>query len=176
MFSGRQVRMNNSPWATCVLCLWSFFLFTGAEENQKSAGEPAAANLTRITSDGPLTIDYALQIAEFTKNVLLEDQGGTLRADHLKVTFDATGQAIQTMIANGNVIIDQKEHYSESQRADFDAKDQKLILTGDPIIRKGPNFYAAEVITIFLQTNKVLFEPSARIVVQRGADESLLPE
>ena len=77
------------------------------------------------------------------------------------------------MVARGHVIIDQHEHYSESERADYHSKDQKLVLKGNPIIRKGPNFYAAEVITIFLKTNKVLFEPSARIVVRRDTEESL---
>jgi lipopolysaccharide transport protein LptA len=135
--------------------------------NDASLTGEVKQDFTRITSDGSLTIDYARHIAKFKKNVLLKDAGGTLRSDRLTVYFDNQGEAIKQMIARGNVVIDQGEHYSESGRADYDGAEHKLVLKGDPIIRKGSNFYAAEVITIFLTTNKVLFEPSARIVVKR---------
>ena len=130
---------------------------------------------TRITSDGRLVLDYKNHMAEFYENVFVKDIGGTLRADYLQVFFTPAGDEIEKMIAKGNVVIDQREQHSESGRAQFFSREGKIILTQNPIIRKGENEYAADVITIFTRTNQVIFEPSARIVIKKSGAVSPLP-
>lgn len=122
---------------------------------------------TRITSEGKLVIDYRKNIADFYDKVVVNTQGGVLKSDFLKVIFDSSGKEIEQMIAQGHVFINQQEHEAESEEAIFYAKDGKLVLTGNPIIKKGPNCYSADRIIIETTTNKVYFEPSAKIMIKQ---------
>lgn len=124
-------------------------------------------DFTRITSDGKLILDYKKKIADFFENVKVKTSDGLLKSDKLTVFFDSLGNDIDKMIAVGNVFIDQKAHQAEAQRAEFLSSDGKLVLTGNPVIRKGSNYYAADVIIIDTNTNKVYFEPSARIMIRK---------
>ncbi len=122
---------------------------------------------TRITSEGKLVIDYHKNIADFYDKVVVNTQGGVLKSDFLKVIFDSTGKEIEQMIARGHVFINQREHEAESEEAVFYARDGKLVLKGNPTIKKGPNCYSADRIIIETKTNKVYFEPSAKIVIKQ---------
>ncbi|MBN2145278.1 MAG: hypothetical protein JW774_11705 [Candidatus Aureabacteria bacterium] len=135
------------------------FAFPEAEED--------ASNLTRITSDGKLIIDYKKKTADFNENVLVREPKGTLRSDKLIVYFDPDGETLNKMVATGHVKIDQEEQKAEAGRAEYHSKEGRLILTGHPVIEKGPNRYSAEKITIITATNQVLFEPSAKIVIKK---------
>jgi lipopolysaccharide export system protein LptA len=123
---------------------------------------------TQITSKGKLILDYKKYVAEFFENVLVRDAGGTLKSDYLQVFFTPTGDTVEKMIAKGHVLIDQKEHSSKSGSAEFFSREGKIILRDNPIIRKGENEYAADIITIFTHSNQVNFEPSARIVIRKS--------
>jgi len=139
-------------WMSCILCL----------------SATAESDFTRITSEGKLILDYKKKIAQFYDNVLVKNPQGTLKSDQLTVYFDASGNQIEKMIAIGHVAIDEKEHQAESHKAEFFSREGKLVLTGDPVIKKGPNYYSAEIITINTVTNKVFFEPSAKIVIKKS--------
>lgn len=125
-------------------------------------------SFTRITSEGRLVLDYQQKIANFYDNVFVKSENGVLRSDQLTVFFDSKFETIEKMIAKGNVLIDQQNHKAESKRAEYFSKTGKLVLTGDPIIQKGENYYSADVITIDTNTSKVYFEPSARIVIKQS--------
>ena len=126
-----------------------------------------AENYTHITSDGKLIIDYQNNEAQFYDNVLVKNTKGTLKSDQLVVQFDKTGNEVEKMIATGHVFIDQKTQQAKSGKAEYLTKAGKLILTDNPTITKGPNTYSADKITIDTNTNKVLFEPSAKIVIKQ---------
>jgi lipopolysaccharide export system protein LptA len=138
-----------------------------------SAGACTAAEdgFTRITSDGKLILDYKKKIANFFENVVVQTGDGVLKSDKLTVFFDATGNAIDRMIAVGHVFIDEKDHQAESDRAEYYSRESRLVLTGEPVIKKGSNYYSAEIITIDTRTNKVYFEPSAKIVIKQRDDQ-----
>lgn len=126
-----------------------------------------AEDSTKITSDGKLVLDYKQKVANFFDNVLVENADGTLKSDKLIVFFDSNGNSIEKMIAIGKVVIDQKEHKALAERAEYFSQKNKIILTGNPIIKKGENFYSADSIIIDLTLNKVYFEPSAKIIVKK---------
>jgi len=128
--------------------------------------------VTRITSDGKLILNYFTKIADFKDNVIVKtSDGGKLKSDKLTVFFDSKGDDIEKMIAIGHVFIDQQDHQAEGDRAEYYSKTGRLILSGNPVIKKGENYYSAEVITINTQTNKVYFEPSAQIVIHDFKNE-----
>lgn len=122
---------------------------------------------TRITSEGKLVIDYHKNIADFYDKVVVNTQGGIMKSDFLKVVFDSSGKEIEQMVAQGHVFINQQEHEAQSEEAVYYASDGKLVLKGNPVIKKGPNSYSADKIIIETKTNKVYFEPSAKIVIKQ---------
>ncbi len=140
-----------------VMTLWvSPISLVWAEEKK----EP-----TVITSDGPLNADFEKKIALFEDNVFVKDPQGTINADKMKVFFAKETNQIEKMECFGNVKIKQEDRRSESQKAVYYALEGKIVLTGDPVIHQGNDDYRAEKITIFAQENRVIFEPSAQLLI-----------
>ncbi len=85
-----------------------------------------------ITSDGPVEIDQKFNKAIFNKNVVAVQNDRTLKADLVEVYFDPETKQIKQMICTGHVLIIQGGNSSLSDKAVYNADDQKLILTGRP--------------------------------------------
>ncbi len=136
--------------------------FADAKKNIKKTKE----EITKITSKGRLIIDYEKKIAEFFDDVKVEDKNGTMTSDYLKIIFSSDGMRISKMIASGNVVIKHKTRTAYSNSAVYIVQTEVLRLIGDPKIVEKGNIYTADEITILVKQNKVLFEPSARIIIQ----------
>ena len=85
-----------------------------------------------ITCDGPLEIDYQKQIAVFNTNVVAVDVGRKLQADRMELFFDKATNKIKEVVCIGNVVINQGENTSYSDRAVYKAGEQKILLSGRP--------------------------------------------
>jgi len=132
----------------------------------KNTKKNCEKEITKITSKGRLIVDYENKIAEFFDNVKVEDKNGTMQSDYLKIIFSNDGLRISKMIASGNVVIRHRNRTAYSKSAVYIVQTEVLRLIGNPkIIEKG-NTYTADEITILVKQNKVLFEPSARIIIQ----------
>ena len=140
----------------------AIYVLAGAAVASAQTSGPVEPTL--ITSDGPLEMDNNKKVAIFDENVVVIDAQGKVNADHMEVFFDKDNE-IDHIYCKGNVKIDQKERRSESDEAVYEAKNQKLILTGNPVIKQGLDEYKAEKITIFTAENRVIFEPSAQLVI-----------
>lgn len=148
---------------------------TGATAVQDSAdGRPAARvparpaqkpQATVVTSDRA-DVDYDKNTAVFKDNVHTKGPSGDMWADTMVVCFDRKTREIKEVISTGKkVITDAHGRRSESRKAVYTARDGKIVLTGAPSITEGRNIYAAEKITIFKDSEKVIFEPTARLVL-----------
>ncbi len=98
-----------------------------------------------ITCVGPLSINYADNIAVFEKDVFVNDGESQMYADLMEVIFeisesdDESGSfvggksgEIKKIIARGNVKIVRQDNYSLSNEAIYNADDKTLTLTGRP--------------------------------------------
>ncbi|MFA4888263.1 MAG: LPS export ABC transporter periplasmic protein LptC [Candidatus Omnitrophota bacterium] len=99
-----------------------------------------------ITCDGPLDVDYELNVATFNNNVKVERPDSTIYSDKMEVFFGkspnsagasdsvagAMGNKIDKIIAKGNVRLVKGENVSYSQEAIYSAADRKITLTGRP--------------------------------------------
>jgi lipopolysaccharide transport protein LptA len=125
---------------------------------------PKKSQPTVVTSNSA-EVDYANNTAEFRENVHVKDAGGDMWADKMVVNFDGNTRQIKSIIATGKkVITDAHGKRSESRKAVYTASDGKIVLTGNPFISEGGNTYAAEKIIIFRDSEKTIFEPSARLI------------
>lgn len=101
-----------------------------------------------ITCDGPLEVDYDKNIAIFYNNVKVDQRDTQIYSDQMDVYFktdedhdlnlsqdkDSKGMSrqIHKIIAKGNVKIVRGDNISYSDEAVYDARQNKIILTGRP--------------------------------------------
>lgn len=85
-----------------------------------------------LTCTGPVSVDYAQNMAVFLNNVKVKDDQGELVAERMEVFFSKKNNDIIKVIAIGNVIIVRGENISYSERATYLAKENKVILEGNP--------------------------------------------
>lgn len=85
-----------------------------------------------ITSDGTMVINQAESFAVFNDNVVAVQGDQTLKADKMEIYFDAKNSTIKKILCIGNVEVVQGENMTYAQRAEYNAAEQKLILTGRP--------------------------------------------
>lgn len=91
-------------------------------------------NLTTITCDGPLEVDYKKEVAIFNKNVVVNNIDGEIYSDRMLVYFDFKNKKLVKIVARGNVKILKEGNTSYSQKAVYLPNEKTLVLTGRPKI------------------------------------------
>lgn len=130
---------------------------------------PAKGQRPTVITSNSAEVDYANNTAEFRDNVHVKDASGDIWADKMVVGFDRVTREVKEITATGKkVITDAHGRRSESRKAVYTASDGKIVLTGNPSISEGSNTYAAEKITIFKDSEKTIFEPTARMIFYTG--------
>lgn len=118
-----------------------------------------------ITSDR-LDVDRGNNTAIFEGNVHVKDPKGEIWADRMEVFYGDNGRKVDKIVCMGkNVIILSRRRKSRSDKAIYTAIDGKIVLTGDPRIDHGKHVYRADKIIMFKDTDKVIFEPKARLIL-----------
>jgi lipopolysaccharide transport protein LptA len=85
-----------------------------------------------IACDGPMEVDYKGQTAIFRDNVIALQGDRKLMADQMEIFFDPVSKKIKEMICTGNVLIVQGQNTSFSDKAVYEAGEQKIKLYGRP--------------------------------------------
>ena len=88
--------------------------------------------VTIITCTGPLEIDYEKQIAIFNDDVKVNDERGNIFGDRIDVYLDPKEERITKAVALGNVRILREGNVTYSQKAVYEAKENRLTLSGRP--------------------------------------------
>jgi lipopolysaccharide export system protein LptA len=116
------------------------------DDKGKSGASKAGELPLVITCDGKLEVDYQNNIARFNDNVKADKDGSTIYCDVMEIHFsrkdaaakDASlesammGSKVNKIIARGNVRVVKGENVSYSEVAEYNAADQKIVLTGKP--------------------------------------------
>jgi len=117
-----------------------------SEDKDKKSGQKLDQLPLVITCDGKLEVDYLNNVAKFNDNVKADKDGSTIYCDVMEIHFsrkdvvakDAAlesmmmGSKVNKIIARGNVKVVKGENVSYSEVAEYNAADQKIILTGKP--------------------------------------------
>ncbi len=150
-------------WLACWLASMAcgVGLTWAAELDDDFTIDPEVA--TVITSER-LTFDQSEQYALFEENVIVRDPGLRMRADRLTVFFDDANQA-ERIEAIGRVIIQQEETTAWAGKATYDVVSGKILLEDQPRIRRGRDVLEGDTITFWRDTNKMICEPRARLVL-----------
>jgi lipopolysaccharide export system protein LptA len=80
----------------------------------------------------------------------------------LVVQYSADNRDVAEIIAEGSVRITQGERVASGQRAVYDKNEERIVLTGSPVVKEGPNSVQGHEIILFLD--------GKRSIVKGGQD------
>jgi len=134
-----------------------------------SAQESLNAAKTVITSDS-LTFDYGRSTCIFDGSVVVDDPRVKMECDKLYVFFDATN-SVDSIVATGNVKVWQDDRRGVCGKAVYTEKSGTIVMTVKPRLQSGNNLVRGDEIKIFVNSEKVISSPKARLVVFPGEIE-----
>jgi lipopolysaccharide export system protein LptA len=111
----------------------------------------------RIKSD-QLEWDYKGSVVTFKGNVIAKQEGVDLYSDRLIMYLDGATNEVKQIVAEGAVKIVQSDRRATAEKAVFYNTEQKIILTGRPVVTQGKNVVVGERITILLDRDWVEVE------------------
>jgi len=166
-----------------LMIMFTFFLSTifsaplmGAEiKKEKKDNVPI-----HITSDNMISNNKE-KVIIFKGNVVVKKGDITIYSDTLNVYHSEEGNKktsnigsgnISKVIAIGNVKIDQGDRHAEGQRAEYFNKEQKVVLTGDPVVWEKGNKVSGTEMIFYLEEDKSIIKGSK----ERRVNVSIFPE
>ncbi len=165
---GKGHRLAFSGYAILLTGLFSIQISPAAESAQLDWAEArslsAAAGNTVITSER-LSFDQGDRRAIFEGHVVVTDPQVNIAADMITVAFSEDNLVI-FIEAEGNVVIQQEDTIASGARARYEVAASKFVLSGDPWVRNGRDELAAETITFWRGTKRILCEPKAKLVIR----------
>ncbi len=131
-------------FALCLLALpaWAQTSPLASEANENKKTKPP----TTVTSES-LRLDMSKRHGIFSGDVKVEGSDFTMTARELEVFFDDDSK-VERLIAIGDVKIVQPNRETTSNRADYDVRTNKILLTGSPKIIDGGRVITAPEIVI----------------------------
>ncbi|NJD62874.1 MAG: lipopolysaccharide transport periplasmic protein LptA [Deltaproteobacteria bacterium] len=106
-----------------------------------------------ITADR-LSADSVKQSVSFEGNVIAKQGDVTLYADRLFAEYSRGAGAIEKIIAEGNVRVNQQDREARAARAVFYNLEQRIVLSGGADLVQGGNTLKGETVTIYLRENR----------------------
>lgn len=97
---------------------------------------------------------FADRSATFTGDVVATRRTATLTCDTLTVAL-GDGEQIRSATADGSVVVTQDGRRASAEHAELDGATGKIVLTGSPRLAQGGRTLAGEVITIWLDDERV---------------------
>jgi len=108
---------------------------TWASKKQKT--ESGTTDRKISISATTMKADYAGRKVRFEGNVVVSGTDLSLKCRTVQADYGEDGE-VKTLSASGNVSFDYQELKAAADRAELDMKQQKIVLTGNPVVtRKG---------------------------------------
>lgn len=109
---------------------------------------------TTVTAD-QLEVSLREHRAIYTGNVELKTGGLTVAADRMEFDFDEKMEAVEQMIATGNVRITHRDGYTAtSERATYYVLQDKVVLDGRAKVWRDENMVGGTQITLFMKEDR----------------------
>ena len=135
---------------------------------------PAEENVTVITSE-QLTFESKRNYALFEGDVSVRDPEIDMDCDVMEVFFNEKSE-IEKIIAQGAVLIQNKDMIAQAGHAVYDLKTEILTLTEDPKVAEPPadpkKVLQGGIIRYDQAQSKLLAGKGTRLILIRGKDEA----
>ena len=123
-----------------------------------------------VINSKTLEVDNTSKIVTFTGEVDAKKDDMTIECDKMLVYYerlesqgkkDSFNTKIDKIVATGQVRIRQQEGATATaEKAVYFQDDEKLVLTGRPVVKQGNDFVEGDRITLFLKENRSVVEGS----------------
>ncbi len=155
---------------SAILAAWLLAVTDGAgqtlllqDEDSRRPRSGQEAPVTVITSER-LTYYGEERYAIFEKDVTVTDPRISLRSDRLTAYFDSENQ-LTRIEALGHVYIKQEDFIAWAGEAVYDVVSGQVVLTEEPLVRRGRDTLQGETITYWRDEQRLLVEPGARMTI-----------
>lgn len=172
-----------------VACVFAVYVATGvvqlaaAAENEPASPEKATEDQIGVVADNEkrhtvitskkLTYDKEKSFALFEEDVVVVDRQIKIMSSLLRVVFDGEDQIVM-LEAEGNVRMAQDDRVATSERARYEVDEGKIVLDGNPVVRRGGHEISGDTITFWRNDNRMLVEPNARVkIVMEGEQNNM---
>jgi len=118
---------------------------------------------TVVTSDS-LMFDYGRSTCVFDGDVVVDDPRVKMECEKLYIFFDATN-SVDSIVATGSVKVWQGDKRGVCDKAVYTEKTGAIVMTGSPKLQSGNSLVRGTEIKIFVNSEKVISTPKARLVV-----------
>jgi lipopolysaccharide export system protein LptA len=123
---------------------------------------PAVAELDLSSENrGPVEIssdrmeaDDQAQTIIFAGNAIASQDDVTIYGDRLTVKYKGEKREIEQVIAEGTVRIVQGARVATGEKAVLYHLEERIVMTGSPVVREGDNFVKGQNITIYLNDKR----------------------
>ncbi len=163
--------MTRFSLATCflvVLCV-SVLLgagFTEAVMSKDKESEPKPIVIKSKT----LEMDNTRKMVTFQGDVQAQRDDFTMACEEMRVYYEGdpqqeksgdVGTKINKIVATGQVKVTRSEGgVATADKATYFEQEEKLVLTGSPVVRQGNDFVEGDRITLFLKEDRSIVEGS----------------
>lgn len=147
------------------LCIHMAFVGFAGEPTEDAEAE--TGKVTVITAE-KLTFDYKKGLAVFENNVLVSDPEMQLACDRLTILFEKETNKPQIIRAEGRVTVTQEDKTAHAELGVYEVNTGKIVLTGKPRVMRGRDLLEGETITFWRDENRMICQPSARLVIYPG--------
>jgi len=126
-----------------------------------------------VTSDR-MEADKLGDKVTFLGDVTLKKESMTLYSDSLIVFYDPRSKGVREMEALGNVVVRREGRVALGNRAIYDSREEKIVLTGDARIIENDNEIGGEKIALFMQDDRSIVDAGKVLFYQdKASDKSV---
>lgn len=143
--------MNQSKYIGCSIAVMVVSCLLADDVVMPVAAE---SRKTEITA-GRMSFDYEKMNAVFETNVVVQDTEMRMESDKLWVLMDKTSQQISSAKAVGAVKITEKDRVATGDQAEYNAREGKLVLTGNARVTRGREVLQGTRITFWRGDNRI---------------------
>ncbi len=163
-------RHRSTRFLQYVIPVWALMCpIAGLTETQEKAVSHAETSETIVIESNSFEIDNKHNIITFTGDVDAKKDQFMLQCQKMLVYYknppnqegtETKDVSIDKIIATGGVKIQRPDGEAMADKAVYHQDDEKVVLSGKPIIKRGNDIVEGKTITLFLQENRSIVEGS----------------
>lgn len=142
-----------------------------AEENPTNdlLGLDTKSQQTISISSDRAELDNKQHTAVHRGNVVVKRGDVTLYSNEIESWFDEESKRIKRIEARGEVKLVQADITITAERATYFDQQQKVVLSGKPVCKKGDNVLTGSQITYFMDTGRIVVEDAKSTIAPKPA-------
>ena len=156
----------------------SGLVYTGSAGSKTLSDEISKTDDEKIViSSKVLEVDNAKKTITFGGDVQAVRGDFTINCDKMVVHYEGLSDTnkssgedkarIEKIIATGNVkVVRAQGGMATAERGEFFESEDKVVLTGNPVVKRGEDFVQGDRITIFLNEDRSVVEGKAMAVIK----------